>query len=99
MSVTVVGEIVPYSFADKESGELLGLVHLRVPGDVVSVDVDPSVADRMREGETWRVTGGAIVRKAKGRIHINRPESLKRLSAARAAGGPSVDFGDSKPAQ
>lgn len=92
--VRVTGDIIPYAFANDQTGEEIGLVHLRVPGDVVSVNVEPSVARRMQEGERWTVEGLAIVRKKKGALHIATPFSMKRVSQTRAAGGPTIDFGD-----
>lgn len=95
--VKVTGDIIPYAFANDQTGEEVGLVHLRVPGDIVSVNVDPDVARRMKEGERWTVEGLAIVRKKKATLHIATPFSLKRVSSSRAAGGPVIDFGDATP--
>lgn len=94
IKVEVVGQIIPYSFANEETGELIGLVHLRVPGDVVSVNVDPDIAKKMREGETWRVRGTGVVRKKSGKLVISPAESLERVGVAANAAGPTVNFGD-----
>lgn len=94
LKVEVTGVIVPYAFTNSDTGEEVGLVHLRVPGDVVSVNVDPAIANRMREGETWQVSGIAIVRKKKATLHISEPHSFKRLAQSSAAAGPTFDFGD-----
>jgi len=90
--VEVTGEIVPFSFANESTGEQVGLVHIRVPGDVVSVSVDPELAGRMREGEVWRVRGLGSVSKKKGQLRIVRPEELVRLREPSSASGPRVTF-------
>lgn len=94
VKVTVTGVIVPYAFTNEESGEEIGLVHLRVPGDIVSVSVDPDMARKMREGETWTVIGTGVVSKKKGRLSISPAESMKRVAVPNAASGPKIDFGD-----
>lgn len=103
IEVTVTGEIVPYAFTNAESGEEIGGVNLRVPGDVVKVGVDPEVAARMRQGEIWQATGRATISKARdgkpASLRIYEVHSLKRLQAVREhAGGPVIDWGDDKPA-
>jgi len=90
--VEVTGEIIPFSFANESTGEQVGLVHIRVPGDVVGVSVDPSLAEKMREGEVWRVRGLGSVSKKKGQLRIVRPEEMTRLREPASANGPRVTF-------
>lgn len=94
--VIVTGEIVPYAFANEQTGEEIGLVHLRVPGDIVSVNVEPHIARRMKEGERWTVEGLALVRKKKATLHIATPFKMKRVTLTRSNAGPVIDFGDTK---
>ena len=94
VKVTVTGVIVAYAFTNEETGEEVGLVHLRVPGDVVGVRVDPELARKMKEGETWTVTGTGVVSKTKGRLSISPAESMKRVAVPNASAGPKIDFGD-----
>lgn len=91
--LTVVGEIVPMAFADKETGEDIGYVQLRVPGDLVTMNVNADVARKMKEGEVWEVVGGCMVRKKSGRLHVHEPRSLRRLRAAQVdEKGPKIVF-------
>lgn len=95
IEVTVCGEIVPYAFADKDTGEQVGLVHLRVPGDTVSVNVEPRYAERMQEGQVWEVSGLASVRKKRATLYIHEPQSFKLIRDKRNTSGPTFDFGTS----
>lgn len=109
---SVTGEIVPYAFASDTGGEDIGGVNLRIPGDVVKVQIPPELARKMSMGEVWTITGRAMVSKGSsggedGRkkskpaaLRIYEVHSMKRLVKARDADQPvQIDWGASEPAQ
>lgn len=99
--VRTVGEILPYSFADKETGEEIGGVNLMTPGETVSVSVDPKIAERMKPGEIWAVEGQvrASMKNGGARLRIPRPTKLERLRAAETAEGPVIDWNEKATAK
>ncbi len=107
---TVTGEIVPYAFTNTETGEDIGGINLRIPGDVVRVAVPAELAEKMQTGEIWSVVGRCMVsqaseakdgRKAKpAGLRVYEVHKLTRLTKARDRSAVlDVDWGDAKPAK
>ena len=91
--VEVTGEVVSYEFADQETGEVIGGLNLRVPGDTVGVSLSAEDARKVKTGEIWTVKGKASVSKKGSKLRITHPTSLVRERQLEAADGPSFDFG------
>lgn len=91
--LTVTGEIQPFAFEDKSTGEMIGTVKLRIPGDEIGVMLDPKHVERMKEGQIWRVTGLLLHRKKSGKLSISRPTRFVLLQdISHAESEPEVVF-------
>lgn len=86
-SVKVVGKVLPYSFENESTGEVVGLVHLQVPGAIVSADVPPDEAKKMTPGDVWEFVGLCVVRAGKGRIHINELQAARCVEKRNTGAG------------
>ena len=92
MTVEVVGEVVPYAMADKDTGEEIAGMNLRVAGDVVGCVIDGDLSRKIKNGEVWYVKGKAVVSKRKAQVRITEPQEMRRLRGVSNPDGPKVTF-------
>ncbi|MEM8709471.1 MAG: hypothetical protein AAGG01_00850 [Planctomycetota bacterium] len=98
LTLSVAGEIRPYVIKDEETGEVVSGMNVLYPGGKVGVTLPLEVAEKMQEGQTWRISGKGSV-SAAGKVRIAEITEAKQLAAEmRVNGGAAFEFlDDAKP--